>query len=70
MTPLETSGSTIARFGHPHTDEAEEHDLKNNFMKMIEALKEEMKNSLKEIEKETNKIWKKSRRKPRKTINM
>ena len=29
-------------------------------MKMIEALKEEMKNSLKEIEEKTNKNWKKS----------
>ena len=46
----ETSGSKSARPEHPNTNEAEENDLKNNFMKMIEALKEDMKNSLKEVE--------------------
>ena len=28
MTPTKTSGSITARFEHPNTDEAEEHDLK------------------------------------------
>ena len=53
--PPETSDSTVARPKHPNTDEAEENDIKNNFMKMIETLKEEMKNSLKEMEEKTNK---------------
>ena len=57
--PPETSGSTTARPEHPNADEAEENNLKNNFMKMIEALKEEMKNFLKEKEKKTTKNWKK-----------
>ena len=37
--PAETRGST--RPEDSGTDEAGENDLKNNFMKMIEALKEE-----------------------------
>ena len=53
MAPPEPSGPTIARHEHANTDEAEENDLKNNFMKMIEALKEEMKISLKEMEEKT-----------------
>ena len=44
----------------PDPEEAEENNLKYNFMKMIETLKEEMKNSLKEREEKTNKNWKKS----------
>ena len=43
MTPPESRDSTPKRPEHPNTDEAEENDLKNNFMKMIEALKEDMK---------------------------
>ncbi|KAL6040074.1 hypothetical protein STEG23_003010, partial [Scotinomys teguina] len=46
--PPETSASTTARTEHLNADEAEENDLKNNFMKMTQAFKEEMKNSLKE----------------------
>ena len=46
-TPIKTSGPTTARLEHPNTDEAEENDLKNNFRRMFEALKEEMKPSLK-----------------------
>ena len=53
--PPEVSGSTTARSQHPNADGAEENDRKNNLMKMIEALKEEMKNFLKEIEEKTNK---------------
>lgn len=55
MAPTESSSSTTERPEHPNSDEAEENNLKNNFMKMIEALKEEMKISLKEIEESTNK---------------
>ena len=36
-----------ARPEHPNTDEAEGNDLENNFMKMIEVLKEDFKNFLK-----------------------
>ena len=51
--PLEISGATTARPEHPNTDEVEENKLKNNFMMIIEVLKEEIKNSLKEMEKKT-----------------
>ena len=47
MTPTKTTGPTMARLEHPNTDEAEENNLKNNFRRMFEALKEEMKNYLK-----------------------
>ena len=40
---------------YPNADETKENNLKNNCMKMIELLKEEMKNSLKGIEKKTKK---------------
>lgn len=47
--PSESSASTTSRPEHPNANE-EEINHKNNFMKMIEALKQEMKNSLKEVE--------------------
>ena len=53
MEPEETSDSTPARPKHHSVYEAEEKDLKSNFMNMIKALKEEMKNSLKELKEET-----------------
>ena len=37
------------RTEHTNTDDAEENNLKNNFMKMIEALQQEMKILLKEM---------------------
>ena len=46
---------TTARLEHPNTDEAKENDLKNNFRRMFEALKEEMRNSVIEMEEKTNK---------------
>lgn len=55
--PLETIGLTSRRPEHPTADEAEEKNTKNNFMKMVEAPKEEMKCSLKEME---DKNWKRS----------
>ena len=60
MAPPGTSDSVTAKSQHSNADEAEGNDLKNNFMKVIEALEEEIKNSLKEIEEKTNKNWKKS----------
>ena len=50
MTAPESRDSTLARPEYPSTDEAEENGCKNNFMKMKEDLKENMGNSLKEIE--------------------
>ena len=38
-----------------NTEEAEDNTLHYNFMKMIVTLKEQMKNSLKEMEEKTNK---------------
>ncbi|KAL6068206.1 hypothetical protein STEG23_035253 [Scotinomys teguina] len=43
MTPLEPSDSTPARPEHTNAEAAEEINPKNDFKKMIEALKEEMK---------------------------
>ena len=42
VTP-EPNGHTTGRPDHPNPEEVEENDLKNNFMKMIETFKEEMK---------------------------
>ena len=55
MASPKTNGSATARFEHPNTDDAEENGLQNNFRKMIEALKEKMKHSLKEAEEKPNK---------------
>ena len=54
-TPTKTSGPTTARLEHPNIDEGEETDLKNDFRRMFEALKEKMKNSLQEMKEKTNK---------------
>ena len=51
----ETSGSIARRHEYPNTDETKENDTEKNFMKMIEVLKEEMKNYLTEMEEKTNK---------------
>lgn len=59
MAPPEPRGPTTARPEHPNAEEAEENNLKNNFI-LIEALKEEIKNFLKETEeKKQTKSWKK-----------
>ena len=39
--------------GYPNTARAQENDLKSNLIKMIEAFKEEMNKSLKEIQENT-----------------
>ena len=51
----EPNGPTTGRHEHPNPQKAEENDFKYNFMKMIQSLREEMKNSLKEMEEKTNK---------------
>lgn len=42
MVPLEPSDPTTGRTKHPNAEEAGQNDLKNNSMKMIETLKENM----------------------------
>ena len=59
MATPEPSGQKTGRPEHPNPEKAEENGLKYNFMKMIETLKEEMKNFLKEMEEKT-KAWMKS----------
>ncbi|KAL6088545.1 hypothetical protein STEG23_002640 [Scotinomys teguina] len=54
MTPSKSTGSPTARPEHTNAEEAES-ITKNDLQKVIEALKEEMKNSLKELEEQTNK---------------
>ena len=55
MTPVKSSDPKTARHEQPHIDEAEENYLKDNFRRMFETLKVEMKKSLKEMEENTNK---------------
>ncbi|KAL6036561.1 hypothetical protein STEG23_024657 [Scotinomys teguina] len=55
-TPPESSPPPTPSPEHCNVDKAEESDLKNSLMKMIEeALKRKMKNAIKEIEEKTNK---------------
>lgn len=60
MAPSEPGGSIRGRPEHPSRDEVEENDLKNSFVKMIEALKEDKRDSPKEIKQKISKNWKKS----------
>ena len=55
MALLKASSPTTGRPGHSNSEEAERKDLQQNFMKMIGTLKEEMNNSLKEMEEKINK---------------
>ena len=55
MVPPEPSGHKTGRFDHRNPEEAEENDFKHNFMRTMETFKEEMKHSLKVMEKKTNK---------------
>ncbi|KAL6045007.1 hypothetical protein STEG23_012820 [Scotinomys teguina] len=55
MIPSEHSGAASASPEHLKAEETEEIDLKNDFKKMIEAFKEEMKTIFKESEEKTNK---------------
>lgn len=59
MSLPEPSCPTTASPEYPNTAEAQENDLKTNSMMMLDVLKEEMKNSRKEIEKQP-KSWRKS----------
>ena len=53
MTPVKPKDPTTARLEQSNIDEAEENDLKNNVKRLFETLKEEMRNSLKEMEEKT-----------------
>ena len=68
VTPEPRSHST-GRLDHSNPEKVED-VFKCNLMKMMETFKEKIKNSLKEMEKKRNKIWKKlmpSSNKPKKT---
>ena len=49
MVPSEPSSPTIANPGYFNTLEKQDSDLKSHLMKMIEAFKEDINNSLKDI---------------------
>ena len=53
ISPPDPSDATSARHEHFNAAETKENDLSNNNMKMIQALKQEMKNSFKEIKKKS-----------------
>jgi hypothetical protein len=53
MTHTEHSYPSIASMGYPNITKRKESDLTFNFMKMIEAFKEEMKKIPKEIQENT-----------------
>ena len=53
-----TSGSseqTKGRLEHPNPEDVEEIDFKHSIMKVIESLKQEVKNSLKEMDEKNSK---------------
>lgn len=54
MAPPEISGPTLARPEQHNTNVAEGNKTKNNLMKMIRGLKEEIKNSFNEMEERWN----------------
>lgn len=56
MAAPASSVPKISRLEHPSDDGIEENDLKNNLMKMMEVLQEEIKNSLKKLRKSQTKI--------------
>ena len=60
MAPPEPSDPTAIRPECSNAAETQEDNLKNNLMKIIEVLKEGIKNSFKEIKEMQTKIWKKS----------
>ena len=48
---IRTQFPTIASLRYPNTPEKQDNDLKSHLMKMIEAFKEDINNSLKEIKR-------------------
>lgn len=51
-----SSDLKISGLEHPNDDGIEENNLKNNLMKMMEVLREEIKSSLKKLRKSQTKI--------------
>lgn len=64
MSPLEPSHPNTASLKYSNTAKAQEDDLKSNFMVMIEIIKEETKNFLKEMEGKTTKNLEKNQQIP------
>ena len=54
ITP-ESSEHTTVKLEHSNTEEVEEIDFKHNIMKVVESLKQDVKNSLKEMDEKNNK---------------
>ena len=54
-TPVKPKDTTTVRPEQPNMNEAEENDLKNDFKRMFETLKEKMRNFLNEMKEKTNK---------------
>ena len=71
MAPPELSCAATTNPVYPKETETQEEDLKSSLIKMIEAFKEEMNKSLKEIQETTNN-WRKciSPSKPREHKNI
>lgn len=59
MSPLEPSYATRVGAEYSSILEAQEKDLKSNYVKMIEVYKEEMNKSLKKLRKTQRNNWKK-----------
>ena len=55
MTTPESSKHETGRLEHPNPEEVEEINFKYNTMKVIETLKPDVRNSLKEMKEKTNK---------------
>jgi hypothetical protein len=55
LASSESSSPTIASPGYPNTPEKQDLDLKSHLMMMIEDFKQEINNSLQEIQENTNK---------------
>jgi hypothetical protein len=55
LASSEPSSSTTTSSGYPNTPEKQDYDLKSHLMMMIENFKNDISNSLKEIQKNTGK---------------
>ena len=56
MVTPEPIGHPRGRLDHPNPEKSEANSFKYNYMRMMEIFKEEMKNSLKSVEKDKQKI--------------
>ena len=56
MTPSEDSYHSVAITRYSNTTKVGENDIKHNFIKMIESIKEEINKSLKEIYKKIKQV--------------